>query len=91
MQGMKAEEYGATFDAAIRELSDIQDKYRHAVRQSGLAVVDACDKSVIAAVRVQEQTSQAGADWTADVVCTQTGLTKELNAISVGVLRQLLG
>ncbi|MGW7381493.1 hypothetical protein [Streptomyces sp. NPDC054794] len=88
---MRAEEYGAAFDAAIRDLADIQDKYRDAVRQSGLAVVDACEKSVVAAVRVQEQTSQAGADWAADAVRTQAGLTNELNAISIGVLRKLLG
>ncbi|MET8808708.1 hypothetical protein [Streptomyces sp. NPDC004546] len=87
---MRAEEYGAGFDAAVRDFADIQDKYRHAVRQTGLAVVDACEKSVAAAVRVQEQTSQTGADWTAETVRTQTGLTKELNAISAGVLRQLL-
>ncbi|MEU6096165.1 hypothetical protein [Streptomyces sp. NPDC047079] len=90
MEGMRAEEYGVTFGAAVRDLADIQDKYRHAVRQTGRAVVDACEKSVVAAVRVQEQASQAGADWAADTVRTQTGLTKELNAISVGVLRQLL-
>ncbi|MEU6773238.1 hypothetical protein [Streptomyces sp. NPDC046759] len=88
---MRAEEYGAGFDQAVRGLADVQDKYRHAVRRTGLAVVDACEKSVVAAVRVQEQTSQAGADWVAETTRTQTGLAKELSAISTGVLRQLLG
>ncbi|MER7838775.1 hypothetical protein ABTY98_23590 [Streptomyces sp. NPDC096040] len=88
---MRAEEYGATFDAAVRDLVDIQDKCGHAVKQTGLAVVEACEKSVVAAVRAQEQTSQAGADWAADAVRTQTGLAKELNAVSLGVFRQLLG
>ncbi|WP_191873992.1 hypothetical protein [Streptomyces filipinensis] len=91
MQGMRAEEYGTGFDRAVRDLADVQDKYRHAVRQTGLAVVDACEKSVVAAVRVQEQAAQAGADWVAETARTQTGLGKELNAISAGVLRQLLG
>ncbi|WP_055489431.1 hypothetical protein [Streptomyces sp. TP-A0356] len=88
---MRAEEYGAGFDAAVRDLADIQDRCRHAVKQTGIAVVDACEKSVVAAVRAQEQTSQAGAEWAADTVRTQTGLTKELNAVALGVLRQLLG
>jgi hypothetical protein len=90
MQGMRAEEYGAGFDAAVRGLADSQDKYRHAVRQTGLAVVDAVEKSVAAAVRVQEQASQAGTEWAAEAARTQTGLTKELNAISAGALRQFL-
>ncbi|MEV6836350.1 hypothetical protein AB0N17_17860 [Streptomyces sp. NPDC051133] len=88
---MRAEEYGATFDAAVRDLADIQDQCRQAVKQTGLAVVDACEKSVVAAVRAQEQTSQAGTDWAADTVRAQTGLAKELNAVSLGVLRQFLG
>ncbi|MFS4096167.1 hypothetical protein [Streptomyces sp. AF1A] len=87
---MRAEEYGAGFDSAVRDLTDFQDTYRHAVRQTGLAVVDAVEKSVTAAVRVQEQASQAGTDWAGEALRAQTGLTKELNAISAGVLRQFL-
>jgi hypothetical protein len=35
--------------------------------------------------------SQAGAEWAADTARTTAGLTKELNAVSVAVLRKLLG
>ncbi|MEV7690346.1 hypothetical protein ACFW1F_27120 [Streptomyces bungoensis] len=90
MQGMKAEEYAAGFDTAVNDFTNVQDKYRDTVRQTGLAVVDAYEKSVAAAVRVLEQTSQAGTDWAAETVRTQTGLTQELGGISADAFRQLL-